>query len=115
MTNLVNKDLINYYFTPGNIYNLIKFADENDYDLLNLDLKNFLKLIIKENHYKKDPFIKSIVFDFVEFYFRKLNQSFSRKISDKYSYFVKRISDTKTYNLDDESLFVEFKEKILNE
>ena len=27
---------------------------------------------------------------------------------------LKRISDTKTYNLDEESLFMEFKEEILN-
>ena len=29
---LVNKDIINYYFTPGDIYYLVKFADQNSYE-----------------------------------------------------------------------------------
>ena len=31
--NKINNDIINYYFTPGNIYNLVNFAEENGYDL----------------------------------------------------------------------------------
>ena len=111
---VINLDFINYYNTPGNIYRLIKFSKQNDYDLLKLDLKNFLKLIIKDNHYKKNPFIKYIIFQFIEFYFIKLNKSFSVNIYDKYIYFIKRISDIKNFNLDEESLFVEFSEEILN-
>tara|TARA_B100001093_G_scaffold466052_1_gene484185 strand:- start:2617 stop:3549 length:933 start_codon:yes stop_codon:yes gene_type:complete len=111
---LINSDLINYYFTPGNIYYLIKFANQHNYNLLDLDLKKFLKIIINENHYKKDPFMKYMIFQFIEFYFRKLNFSFSKKINDKYSYFLKRISDTKNFNLDEESLFIEFEDEILN-
>ena len=111
---LINSDLINYYFTPGNIYYLIKFANQHNYNLLDLDLKKFLKIIINENHYKKDPFMKYMIFQFIEFYFRKLNFSFSKKINDKYSYFLKRISDIKNFNLDEESLFIEFEDEILN-
>ena len=110
----INKDLINYYLTPGNIYNLAKFAEKNKYKLIDLDLKNLLKLIIKENHYKKDLLIKDFVFDLVEFYFRKINFNFSSNIYKKYSYFLKRISDTKRFNLDQESLFIELEEEILN-
>ena len=111
---IVNKDLINYYFTPGNIFYLIKFADQHNYNLQDLDLKKFLKIIISGNHYKKDPFMKYMVFQLVEFYFRKLNLSFSKKIYEKYNYFLKRISDTKNFNLDEESLFTEFEEEVLN-
>ena len=110
----INKDLINYYLTPGNIYNLAKFAEKNKYKLIDLDLKNLLKLIIKENHYKKDLLIKDFVFDLVEFYFRKINFNFSSNLYKKYSYFLKRISDTKRFNLDQESLFIELEEEILN-
>jgi len=35
-------------------------------------------------------------------------------IYDKYIYFIKRISDIKNFSLDEESLFVEFDEEILN-
>ena len=112
--NSINKDLISYYFTPGNIYYLVKFAQQYNYDLSNLDLRSFLKIIIKENHYKKDLFMKNIIFNLVEFYFRKLNLSVSKKIFEKYSYFLKKISDTKNFNLDEESLFMEFEEQILD-
>ncbi len=114
LENLINMELINYYFTPGNIYYLVKFAQQYNYDLSNLDLRSFLKIIIKENHYKKDLFMKNIIFDLVEFYFRKLNVSVSKKIFEKYNYFLKKISDTKNFNLDEESLFMEFKEQILD-
>ena len=114
LENLINRELINYYFTPGNIYYLVKFAQQYNYDLSKLDLRSFLKIIIKENHYKKDLFMKNIILNLVEFYFRKLNLSVSKKIFEKYSYFLKKISDTKNFNLDEESLFMEFEEQILD-
>ena len=115
LENIVNIDLINYYFTPGNIYYLVKFAEKYDLELSKLDLKSFLKILIKENYYKKDPFMKYMIFNLIEFYFRKLNISFSRNINDKFSHFLKRISDTNTFNLDAELLFIDFQEEFLNE
>jgi DNA polymerase-3 subunit delta' len=114
LNNLVSNELINYYFTPGEIYRLVQFSSENDYDLSNIDLKNFLKILINETQYKKNYFINNMMYNMMELYFRKLNQSFSKLLNEKYSYFIKRISDTKTYNLDKESLFVEFNEEILD-
>jgi len=111
---LINNDLLDYYITPGEIYHLVKFAHQNDYDLSNIDLKNFLKILIENGHYKKDPFISIMIYKLIEFYFRKLNPSLSKIISEKYSYFVRRIYDTKIFNLDQESLFLEFNEEILN-
>ena len=58
--------------------------------------------------------IKYIIFDLIEFYFRKINSSFSFKIDNKYSYFLKKISNTKKFTLDLESFFVEFADEILN-
>ena len=110
----MNEDLLNYYSTPGNIYNLVKFAENNKFDLKKIDLKTFLKIIIKENYYKKNFKLKILLFDLIEFYFRKINSSFSIDLMNKYSYFLKRISDTKKYNLDEEALFIEFNEEILN-
>ena len=109
----INKDLINYYMSPGNIYNLICFGKDNEYDLINTDLKNLLEIIISKKHYKSNKLINLIVFDFIEFYFNKIDSS-SLKFKDKYNYFLKRISDTRTFNLDEEILFKEFKENILN-
>ena len=109
---LVNKDLVNYYFTPGNIFRLINFAKKNSYDLKNFTLKNFLEVIINNGDFKKNSSIEYLIFDFVEFYFSKINASLN--IHLKYQYFIKKINDTKKFNLDYESLFMEFKEKILN-
>ena len=96
------------------IYYLLQFASQNNYDLSNIDLKNFLKILINDGQYKKNYFINNFMYTLIEFYFRKLNKSFSKLINEKYSYFVKRIADTKIYNLDKESLFIEFYEEILN-
>ena len=114
LKNVVNPDLINYYISPGNIYNLVNFSIENDYNLFDLNLRGFLKILINNNHYKKDDFIKYLIFDLIEFYFIKINSSFSIEIYNKYRYFLKRISDTKRFNLDEDSFFQEFDNKILN-
>ena len=111
---IINKDLINYYFTPGNIYNIVRFADYNKYDLTTMNLKDFIKIIINNNHYKKGDLPKYLIFELIELYFKEINLSFSTKIYNSYCYFLKKISDTKTYNLDEETLFMEFEEEILN-
>ena len=36
------------------------------------------------------------------------------KLTNVYNYFLKKINDTKIYNLDEESLFVEFEDKVIN-
>jgi len=114
LENLISKDLINYYFTPGEIYYLIQFSLQNEYDLSNIKLGNFIKILIEKGHYKKNNFINNMMYGLIEFYFRRLNSSFSKIIDIKYSYFIKKISDTKIYNLDKDSLFLEFNEEILN-
>ena len=114
LNELICNDLINYYFTPGEIYNLVQFSLKNNYDLKKINLKDFLKILIEDGHYKKNNFISNMMYNLMEFYFRKLSKNFSKLINEKYSYFIKRIADTRTYNLDKESLFMEFNEEILN-
>ena len=112
--NKINNDIINYYFTPGNIYNLVKFAEENNYDLKNMSLNVFLNTLIDNNYYKKDNRIKLLIYDLIEFYFTKLNTPISNDILNKYNYFIQRIINKKKFNLYEESLFIEFKDEILN-
>ena len=111
----INKDLINYYLTPGQIYYLIKFFKLQNHDLKDYDLKSFLKLVIKDNLYKKDTLIKDMIFEFFEFYFRTKLKLTKFSTFEYYDYFLKRVNDTKRFNLDEESLFLEFEYKILNE
>ena len=110
----INKDLINYYLTPGQIYHLIEFFKIQKHDLKNYDLESFLKLVIKDNLYKKDTLIKDIIFQYFEFYFLTKVKLAKSKTFEYYDYFLKRINDTTKFNLDEESLFMEFEYKILN-
>ncbi len=111
---LINKDLINYYFTAGNIYSLITFAKKNNYDLSDLNLKDFLKILIKNNHYKKDLSTKILIYEYVESYLSRINSSFNLKTNDYYNYFINKISDTKNFNLDEETLFMELEDRLFN-
>ena len=107
----INKDLINYYFTPGKIYNLIKFSNEFDINIKNLGLKDLIYLIIDQRYYKKDSSIRNLIFELIEFYLRyNLNSKFST-----YNYFIRKIENLKKFNLDQESFFLELKSKMLNE
>ena len=110
----INKDLINYYLTPGQIYHLIEFFKLQKCDLKNYDLKSFLNLVIKDNLYKKNTLIKEMIFGYLEFYFRTKVKLAKSRTFEYYDYFLKRINDTKKFNLDEESLFMEFEYKILN-
>ena len=115
LNNIINSDLISYYSTPGYLYNMAKIGENNNYDLSSFNLKKFIKVIIKDQSYKNDYIIKFLLFDLIELYFIRINLSFSSNIYDKYSYFLNRVSELKKFNLDVETLFIEFEEKILNE
>ena len=110
----INKDLINYYTTPGQLYYLIQFFKTQEHDLNDHDVKSFLKLVIKDNLYKKNSLIKDMIFEYFEFYFREKVKLAKSNTFEYYDYFLKRINDTKKFNLDEESLFMEFEYKILN-
>ena len=58
--------------------------------------------------------MKYLVFDLIESYFRVIAYDFKSNIFNQSEYFIKRISDTKKFNLDEESIFIELEEKILN-
>ena len=113
---LLNKDLINFYFKPGDFIGLINFARENEIKLHEYTLRTFLLLLINEGYYKKNYFIKSNIFNLIELYFlRILYQSQQKsKIFTFYTKFINKINYTNKFNLDYESLFMEFKLKVLN-
>ena len=110
----LNEDLVNDYSTPGEILNLIDFANKNDIDLIETNLKDFIKKIIMEKLYKKNNSIKNLVYSLMEFYFRKNVSVTNIKLINSYNYFLKKIENTKTFNLDEETLFMEFEDSILN-
>ena len=112
--NLINYDLVNYFTTPGNLYELIKLSESHDLDLKTYNLDTFLKNLISSKTYKKNKPITQIIYSFIEVYFRNNISTKNIKFFNLYNYFLKKINDTKIYNLDEETLFMEFEDKVLN-
>ena len=111
INDVINIDLLNYYNTPGKIYNLVNLANENNIDLRKVNLDKFLSLLINETNYKKINSLKLLIYEFIEIYLiKKINPKNYLFVSN----FLKKIKDTRKFNLDDETLFIEFKTKVLN-
>ena len=114
--NLINYDLINYYNTPGEIINLFNFSKDKNIDLKNYTLFNFLNLLIDNGYYKKNKIVRILLINLIELFFLKeytLSKSKS-SLLNFYQNFIKKINNTEKFNLDEESLFLEFKSKLLN-
>jgi len=107
----VNGDFINYYFSPGNIYRMIDFCDENNIDIKNIGLKDFINILIQNNHIKKQKDLRYIFYEIIEYLLKKKSILFNM---DYYNYFVKKIEKINKFNLDEESFFIELNDKILN-
>ena len=107
----VNNDLIDYYFTPGNLFNLLLWAQKNKIDLKNIELREFLSIILDKDFIKKDLFLNYIIYNFIELY---LIKKISIKYSKLYSYFIEQFDNTKKFNLNFDVILSEFKFKVLN-
>ena len=116
LLDLINYELINYYTTPGEIIDLINFSKEKNIELKDYTLINLLNLLIDNGYYKKNRFIKKLLFNFIELYFLKeyKTSKTKQKLLNFYQNFINKIHNTEKFNLDEESLFLEFKSKLLN-
>ena len=113
---LINVELIDYYFTPGDFIQLINFANEKKIDLKKISLTEFLNVSIKDSLYKKDSYGKLLLFNFIEMFFLKELRFKNSKSNffKVYLDFINKVNNTEKFNLDEESLFLEFRSKILN-
>ena len=113
---LINHDLINYYSTPGEIINLINFSQDKSINLKDYTLVNFLKLLIDNGYYKKNMFVKKLLINFIELFFLKeyMLSNTKKLMFNLYQNFIFKIHNTEIFNLDEESLFLEFRAKLLN-
>ena len=113
---LINYELISYYNTPGEIIDLVNFATEKKINLKELTLVNLLNIFIDNAYYKNNKLAKSLIFNFVELYFLKEYKLSKAKNSllKIYRNFLYKTHNTEKFNLDEESLFIELKTKILN-
>ena len=113
---LINHDLISFYNTPGEIIHLINFSKDQNIDLKNQTLINLLNLLIDNGYYKKDILVKNLLINSIELFFLKEYKISNNKnsILRFYYTFLNKIHNTEKFNLDEESLFIEFKSKLLN-
>jgi len=115
LNNFLNEKFITNYSTPGQLLKIIDFANNNDINLKNLELKDLISKIILDKKYKKDLSIRDLVYSLIELYFRNNISIQNIDLINMYNYFLKKINTTKIFNLDDESLLMEFEKKMLNE
>tara|TARA_Y100000741_G_scaffold362719_1_gene349083 strand:+ start:2090 stop:3007 length:918 start_codon:yes stop_codon:yes gene_type:complete len=111
--NLISKNLISHYLTTGDLITLYNFADENDINLLDLTLNEFLLKVIDGKYYKKEILKLNFIFIFVQMYLLKNYKT--TKDYYLYSKFIELIQNTKRFNLDTESLFIQFKHQLEND
>ncbi|MDA9042461.1 AAA family ATPase [Candidatus Pelagibacter sp.] len=111
----INYDLLSYYNSPGEIISLFNFAEEKSINLKDHTVSSFINLIIENNYYKKNKPIKVLLINLIELFFLKKYMITNTKMSliNFYYKFIKKISNTEKFNLDEESLFLEFKSKLL--
>ncbi len=109
------KDYINYYNTPSFLISLIQYFKESENDISNFGINEFMQNIIKNKQYLTSDFIKENLNIFIELFFYK-NINNTKNISYKIkNYFYFKLSKIKRYNLDLETFFLEFEDKLLSE
>jgi len=113
----INSDIINYYITHGEIINLLNLAKDKKINLLENNLESLLLLLIDKEYYKKNKAIKQIIINLIELFFLKKYRLTNTKNSllNFYHMFLEKINNVEKFNLDEESLFLEFKSKLLHE
>ena len=111
----VNYDLLSYYNSPGEIISLFNFAEEKSINLKDHTISSIINLIIENNYYKKNKPIKNLLINLIELFFLKKYIPTNKKISliNFYHKFIKKFTIQKNLTLDEESLFLEFKSKLL--
>ena len=111
----ISKDISNYYNDPYFTISLIKYLNDNSLDFNTITIENLINLIINNGDYAKNKFINDNVAHLIELFFYKnikINNKITYKLKD---YFYIKLNQIKKYNLDMESYFIEFQEKLLSE
>ena len=110
---LINNVYLNMYNSIGDLVFLSNFAKNNEIDISNLSIKELLDIMITKKMYKKDPDQISLMLKLIQaLFFEYLFIAKDNKIYKLYKYFIIKINNTIKFNLDMESLFLNFKIKL---
>ena len=103
------------YNNPAFIISLINYLNENSLNYKTITIDNLINLIIQNRDYVKNKFINENINYFIELFFYK-NIYFVNNITYKLKkYFYFKLNQINKYNLDMESFFIEFQQKLLSE
>ena len=112
---LISNDLINSYNNPSFIISLINYLNENSLNSTKITIENLIYFIIQNKDYTKNKFINENIDFFIELFFYK-NINVTNNITYKLKkYFYFKFSQIKKYNLDMETFFIEFQQRLLSE
>ena len=111
----INSDLINYYSTPLFLISLLNYMNENELSISNTSIDDLLINLINNKHYIKQDFIRDNLNTIIElFFYNHINKT--KKLTYKIKeYYYSKFSNVRKFNLDYETFFLEFKDKLLSE
>ena len=111
----INSNLINYYSTPYFLISLINYINQNELSVSKTTVDDLLVNLINNKHYIKQDFIRDNLNMIIELFFYK-HINITKKLSFKAKeYYYSKLSNVKKFNLDYETFFLEFKDKLLSE
>ncbi len=109
-----SEEFINPYITVGDLCAITKFSEENNLNLHDINLRDFLDIILDASN-KKHVKDLNLIISFMQIYFyNTLMKNFSHKLFDQQSYFYQKLNKASKYNLDLDNIFLEFKNRVLN-
>ena len=111
----INKSLINYYSTPKFLISLIIYLKENDLSISDTNINELIKNIIDNKHYDKQAFAKEYLNYIIELFFYNHINTTKRITFKLKNYYYSKFENVRKFNLDYESFFLEFKDKLLSE
>ncbi len=111
----MNSNLINYYSTPYFLISLINYMYEYELSISETTVDDLLVNLINNKHYIKHEFIRDNLNMIIElFFYKHINKT--KKLPYKVKeYYYSKLSNIKKFNLDYETFFLEFKDKLLSE
>ena len=101
---LISEDLICHYFTIGDYLSIFEFSNTNKLDLLDLSLKDFIKIIVEDKIYKKDKILNKLIYDYIELYYLKKEPSEQNYLN--FDDHIRSVNNMSKFNLDTESIFL---------
>ena len=111
----INNELKNYYSTPRFIISLILYLKENDLTISDTNINKLIINIIDNRHYDKHFFVKEYLNYIIELFFYNYIKITKKNAFNVKKYYYLKFSNIKKFNLDYETFFLEFKDKLLNE